>query len=213
MASVGIVDFGSYLPGESIDLGRLELDDDPMINSPLLRPPHSRHYKTPDQPASEMIELAAVPMFEQLGLNPAKNIDIIITNVLLPDKLITGCGAEVAYRLSCRPEWIIDLHNGGCASLPYMLKLAQRLMDAENARSALLCNVQNTAGTIFRQPEFRRKPQSAVPGDGCGVTYVVAGAPSEILGVETLHAPECAGDMDMSTGCARRYWEARLWRA
>jgi 3-oxoacyl-[acyl-carrier-protein] synthase-3 len=208
MGTIGIVDFGSYLPARKLDTSAFELKDDPMSSSPLFQAPRFRHHKEQDQRASEMIELAARPMFERLGLKPSDSIDVIITNVLLPDVPITGCGAEVAHRLGCRPEWIVDLHNGGCAAFPYMLKLAQKLLDGQTARRALLCNVQNTAGTIFSQAELRSMPQAAVPGDGSGVAYVVSGEGSPVLAVEIRHEPQCAVDMDVSASSGRKYWQS-----
>jgi 3-oxoacyl-[acyl-carrier-protein] synthase-3 len=207
MDAIGIVDFGSYLPEKRLDADYFELDDDPLANSPLFRPPQYRHHRHPDQRAAEMAERAARSMFSRLRLDPRECVDVMICNVLLPDVLITGCGAELADRLGCRPEWIVDLHNGGCASFAYMLKLAQKLLDGLPARRALLVNVQNTAGSVFSQPGLRGSPQVAVPGDGCGVAYAVAGAGSPLLGVEARHEPQYAVDMDLTTLCGRRYWE------
>lgn len=206
--SVGIVAFGSYLPERELTSRHFFPDGvEPMGNSPLFKAPETRRHVRRGERASELIERAARPMFERLAVDPATGIDAVITNVLLPDLPITGCGAEVAHRLGCSPEWILDLHNGGCASFPYMLKIARALVRSGDARSVLLCNVQNTAGQVFSQPGLSREPQAAVPGDGCGVAYVTAGGGSPVLAVTTRNDPASAVDMAMSLPDGRRYWE------
>jgi 3-oxoacyl-[acyl-carrier-protein] synthase-3 len=211
VAAIGIVDVGSYLPERVVSLDFFHdggMPVDPMANSPLFKAPTQRHHVAERERAAEMIAAAAGPMFDRIGLQPAGNIDVLLTNTLLPDALITGCGAETAHLLGCRPEWVIDLHNGGCASFAYMLKIAQALVDGGGARTALLATVQNTAGQVYVQPEVRKQPHAAMPGDGCGVAYVRAGAGAPLLGTRVRNTPETARDMGLSAVDGRRYWEA-----
>ena len=207
---VSIVDFGSYLPGPPVGidyfLAGAEPVDDPMANHPLFRKPTTRHHVGPDERAADMIYQAAKPMFDRLGIPPAGNVDMLMTNVLLPDHPITGSGAEAAHLLGCVPDWVVDVHNGGCASLPYMLKMARTIIGSGAANSALLCNVQNTGGQVFTQDEIRTQAHAATPGDGCGVVYVTASEQSPILGVTTYNDPECARDFGFSAS-DRKYWE------
>ena len=209
-----IAGLGSYLPEAVVGIEffyQAGMPPDPMPNSPLLRLPPRRHHVAPGERASTMIERAARPMFDRLGIQPDGNVDVLLTNVLLPDGMFTGCGAETADLLGCTPEWIIDLHNGGCASFPYMLKVAGALAAGGGARTALLATVQNTAGQLFSQPEIRKLPHAALPGDGCGVAYLRAAgdAPgATVLGVQTRHTPATAMDIGVVTTDGRRYWEA-----
>ncbi len=210
MNSVSLVGLGAHLPAAEVGLDFFYGDavpDDPMSNSPLFKLPTTRRHVAPGERAAEMIRAAAAPMFARRGISPAGNVDVLITNVLLPDALFTGCGAEAADLLGCTPEWIVDLHNGGCASFPYMLKLARTLIGAGEARTALVCNVQNTAGSVFAQPGVRGKPHAAVPGDGCGVAYLTEGDHSPVLGVEVRNTPEFAMDLGPVTSDGRRFWE------
>ena len=69
-------------------------------------------------------------------------MDIILTNVSIPDLPFTGCGAEVAKRLGIQPSTVYDLHNHGCVAFVSMIPLAQSLMTTMGAKKALLCNVQ-----------------------------------------------------------------------
>lgn len=209
MAGLSIVDLGSYLPPNAVDVEAFlgEGVADPLAGNPLLRLPATRHHVARDERAAQMVANAARPMFERLQLESASNVDALITNVLLPDIPITGCGEEVSALLGCRPQWVIDLHNGGCASFPYMLKLTQALFDSGAARSAMLCNVQNTAGQVFAQTDVRAQRHAAVAGDGCGVAYVVAGEGSPVLAVETRSDPPRAGDMGLALADGRKYWE------
>ena len=211
---VEIVGLGSYLPATAVGLGffyEAGMPVDPMADSPLLRLPPTRRHVAPGERAAEMIERAARPLFERLGLEPAGNVDALLTNVLLPDGMFTGCGSETADRLGCTPEWLLDLHNGGCASFSYMLKVAGALIAGGGARTALLATVQNTAGQVYSQPEIRKLPHAAVPGDGCGVVYVRAGdgtgPGATVLGVRTRHTPGTALDIGVVTADGRRYWE------
>ncbi|MEV8020006.1 3-oxoacyl-[acyl-carrier-protein] synthase III C-terminal domain-containing protein [Streptomyces sp. NPDC086554] len=210
MQPVGIVDFGSHLP-ENVVTPEFFLDEhapaDPLGNLPLFKVPPTRHHAARDDSAAEWIEKAARPVFERLGREPAGNVDILITNVLLPDELFTGIGAQAAHRLGINPEWIVDLHNGGCASFMYMVRLAQKIMADGSARTALIANVQNIAGRMFAQPDVRKRSHAAVPGDGCGVAYLEAGGPSPVLGVRTRSIPEYALDLGLKTPDGRKFWE------
>lgn len=209
MSALGIVGLGSYLPKTVVDVDFFRdpaAGPDPLANSPLFKAPKERRHVAAGERAAAMVEAAVRPMFERLGGEPA--VDILLTNVLLPDTPFTGCGAEAADLLGLRPEWIIDLHNGGCASLPHMFKLAQTLVDGGGARTALLVTVQNTAGQVFSQPAVRIRPHAATPGDGCGVAYLRVGEGASVLGSRLRHTPSTARDLGPDTGGGRRYWEA-----
>lgn len=172
--------------------------------------PTTRRHVSRDENAADLIERAAHRLIDQLNLNAARDIDILFTNVTLPDQPFTGCGAEVAHRLGARPRWIVDLHNAGCVSFIYMIELAQALMSGGEARGALLCNVQNAAGRVFSHPEVRLTSQAPVPGDGCGVGYVAANSASPVLSVVHRCQGEFAADMTIAAADGRRYWEPGL---
>ncbi|MFK4107754.1 3-oxoacyl-ACP synthase III family protein [Streptomyces sp. NPDC002176] len=208
MQPVGIVDFGSYLPENVVGPEFFHDADapvDPFANAPLFKVPATRHHVAPDERASDMIAKAARPLFERHGGTPA--VDVLLTNVLLPDEPFMGVGAQAAHRLGIDPAWIVDLHNAGCASFMYMLQLAQKLMADGTARTALIANVQNTAGQMFAQSEVRKRPHAAIPGDGCGVALLQAGGGSPILGVRRRNTPEYAVDLGLAASDGRKYWE------
>ena len=209
MTEVSVIAFGSYLPPNVVDTKSFLGADgvDSLAASPRLRLPATRHHVGRDDRAAAMVAAAARPMFAGMDIEPEGNVDVLITNVLLPDIPITGCGEEVCALLGCRPEFVIDLHNGGCASFPYMLKIAQALIESGVAGTALLCNVQNTAGRVFAQSDVRGRRHAAVAGDGCGVAYVVAGDESPLLAVHTRSDPPSAADMGLELADGRRYWE------
>lgn len=208
MHPMSIAAFGSYLPPEVLTVDPAVAAADPMAQSPLFRLPDQRHRIAPTQRAADMVVEAARPMFERLGLEPAGNVDLLITNTLLPDECITGCGAEAAYRLGCDPALVLDLHNGGCGAFPYMLKIARAMISSGEAKTVLLANVQNTAGQLFAQPELSGKQSAAIAGDGCGVAYVTAHGRSPVLGVHVRNTPAFAPDMSPATGDGRKYWAA-----
>ncbi len=169
--------------------------------------PTTRRHIAPDETAANLIERAATRLIDQLGLDVARDIDVLFTNVTIPDQPFTGCGAEVAHRLGARPRWVIDLHNSGCVSFIYMLELARALMSSSDARGALLCNVQDAAGRVFAHPEVRMTSQAPVPGDGCGVGYVAASDESPVLAIVQRCQGEYAADMTIAASDGRRYWE------
>jgi 3-oxoacyl-[acyl-carrier-protein] synthase-3 len=172
--------------------------------------PTTRRHVAPDQSAADMIERAAARLIDEQNLRPAEDIDIVFTNVAVPDQAFTGCGAEIAHRIGARPRWVVDLHNTGCVSFIYMLELARLIMSASDARGALLCNVQNAGGRVYANAEVRLQSQAPVPGDGCGVGYVAASDASPLLCVMHETNGACARDMEAAADDGRRYWEPGL---
>lgn len=152
-----------------------------------------------------MIEAAARSIFDDLGREPAA--DVVLTNVLLPDTPITGAGAETAARLGLSPTTVLDVHNGGCGSFPFMLELTGRLLDGERSRTALIANVQNTAGKVFSQPQVRTRRHALAAGDGCGVALVEMDRGAPVLATVVLHDPSSAADMGLALDDGRLYWE------
>jgi 3-oxoacyl-[acyl-carrier-protein] synthase-3 len=114
----------------------------------------------------------------------------------------------MAHRLGMKPNWVIDLHNGGCAAFVLGLKLARNLLASGEGRTALIAVAQNAAGQIFDQESIRRKAQSAVPGDGAAVGLVALSDVSPILDVECRTYGEFAGDMTIAVDPPRKWWEA-----
>jgi 3-oxoacyl-[acyl-carrier-protein] synthase-3 len=91
-----------------------------------------------------------------------------------------------------------------------MLKLARQILQTTDARSALICNAANAAGRIYDQTEVRKKSHAPIPGDGCGVGYLVADGSSPILDVECRHYEDFADDVSVSVegDTHRSWWEA-----
>ncbi|WP_432746826.1 3-oxoacyl-ACP synthase [Streptomyces sp. JH002] len=211
MRTVSLLEVASYLPPEKVAT-QYFLDhrdpDSPMSDSAMFGAPAFRHHVSRDESAADMIEKAGRVLLDRIGPREASQIDLVITNVLLPDLPITGSGAEITHRLGLRPSWVLDAHNGGCASFIHMLKLARALIGTGQARSALLCNVQNCAGNVMTQSEVRKLPEAVVPGDGCGVAYVAASGESPVLAIETRNLGEYAKDCGVTLSDGRKYWEA-----
>jgi 3-oxoacyl-[acyl-carrier-protein] synthase-3 len=205
MSGVSLLGVASYLPervagNDFFGAGTSE-------RRGMFTAPKTRHQVAPNETAADMIVRASERLVAKLGLVPGADIDVVFTNVALPDQAFTGCGAEVAHRLGCRPRWVIDLHNSGCVSFVYMLELARLFITTSGARGALLCNVQNAAGRVFAQPELRHEAHAPVPGDGCGVGYVAASDRAPILAVVHRCQGEFASDMVAEGADGRRYWQ------
>jgi 3-oxoacyl-[acyl-carrier-protein] synthase-3 len=207
MTTVSLLGTASYLPARIV--GNDFFAAGAATRRGMFTAPTTRRHVRRDETAVEMIEQASRRLFAKLAVDRDRppDVDILFTNVTVPDQPFTGCGAEVADRLGLRPRWVIDLHNTGCVSFIYMIELARTLMVAGEARGALLCNVQNAAGRVFGQAEVRLTSQAPVPGDGCGVGYLAAGETSPVLSVVHRCQPDFARDMSVAAKDGRQYWE------
>ncbi|TSD99282.1 3-oxoacyl-ACP synthase [Skermania sp. ID1734] len=208
---ISLLDVASYLPENrvSTDYFTQFARSDRMAKNVMFRSPTYRHHVAPDETAVDMIERAVAPLIERHGAAAISDVDMLLTHVQLPDNPVLGSGPEVARRLGMRPDWVLDIHNGGCAAFVHLMQLAQQIMQSSNARSALIAVVQNSAGQAFTQSEIRKLAQAPVPGDGCGVGLLVKSSDAPILGIECRTYPEFAGDMNF-TGFPetdRKYWE------
>jgi 3-oxoacyl-[acyl-carrier-protein] synthase III len=206
--TVSLLGVASYLPERVV--GNDFFAPGAASRRGMFTAPTTRRHVAPDESAADMAALAAARLFREHSLDPGRDVDIVFTNVAVPDQAFTGCGAEVAHRIGARPRWIVDLHNSGCVSFVYMLDLARALMSGSDARGALLCNVQNAAGRVFSNPEVRLESPAPVPGDGCGVGFVAASDLAPVLSIVHEHHGEFARDMDAAAADGRRYWEPGL---
>ncbi len=205
MTSVSLMGVASYLP-------ELVIENDFFAAGAAARrgmftAPTTRRHVGPEETAAEMLERASKRLIDNLNLDPHRDIDVVLTNVAVPDQAFTGCGAEVAHRIGSRARWVVDLHNSGCVSFIYMLELARLFLESTDARGALLCTVQNAAGRVFSNPEVRLTSQAPVPGDGAGVGFVAASELRPLLSVVHQIHGECATDMVAVAADGRRYWE------
>lgn len=210
MTTVSLTDVSSYLPANRVPASYFAqyAESDALAESTMFKAPAFRHHIAPDETATDLVERALAPMLERQGADMLAGVDILISHTQLPDLPIHGGGGEIARRLGINPEWLIDLHNGGCVSFVYMMKLAKHLLETTDARSALICAVQNSAGQVFTQEQVRGLPQAAIPGDGCGVGYLTKSGESPILDLECRHYPQFAGEMIGQSEPPRKYWEA-----
>ena len=46
----------------------------------------------------------------------------------MPDMPFYGGGGGIAHRLGMTPNWVLDLHNGGCAAFVLGMKVARQLL-------------------------------------------------------------------------------------
>ncbi len=207
---VSLIDVSSYLPGEPIpaDYYAQFAESDDLRDNVMFRAPKFRHHVAKDESAIDMIERAAAGLIARHGEDVVTGAGVLMTHTQLPDNPVFGCGSGVADRLGMRPEWVLDLHNGGCAVFVLMIKLARQLLATGAGSSALICVAQNTAGQVFDQKKVRSKAQSAVPGDGAAVGLLTVSDRSPVLDVECRTYGEYAADMTISFDVPRKYWEA-----
>jgi 3-oxoacyl-[acyl-carrier-protein] synthase-3 len=209
MTDLSLIATASYLPDAVIGNDFFGADRDDQAIGSMFRGTRRRHHVAPDDTAADMIARAALRMAEREGIDLARDVELILTNVSLPDHPFTGCGARVAGLIGVKPRLVIDLHNTGCVSFVYMMKVAQGLFAGGVARTALICNAQTAAGRVFADPANRHRPQAAVPGDGCGVGFLVANRESPVLAIATRCYPDFADDMQAKSDCGLPYWAPR----
>lgn len=207
---VSLLDVSTYLPGEPIsaDYYAQFADSDDLRDNLMFRAPKFRHHVAPDETAIDMVERAAAGIVDRHGSDILADVDILITHTQLPDMPFYGGGGGMVNRLGMKPNWVIDLHNGGCAAFILGLKLAKQLIASGEGRTALVAVAQNAAGQVFDQVTIRPKAQASVPGDGAAVGLVAASDVSPILDVECRTYGEYAGDMTMSVDPPRKWWQA-----
>ena len=203
---ISLAGFASYLPKTVVDNDFFG-GEDGLPTDGMFRGVKARHHIAADETAVDMIVKAVERLEAKRGTPVMDGVDIILTNVSLPDLPFTGCGAEVARALQVKPMWVYDVHSQGCVSFISMMALAKGLMATSPARRALICNVQTAAGRVFSDERVRQAPQAAVPGDGCGVAIIERGdaCPIEALKVECFG--DNASDMRIASPDGRDWWQ------
>jgi 3-oxoacyl-[acyl-carrier-protein] synthase III len=207
--TVSLVDISTYLPGEPISAEYYAqfADSDELKDNVMFKAPKFRHHVAKDESAIDMVERAAAGLIERHGQDAIANVDVLITHTQLPDQPFYGAGGGIAHRLGMKPNWVLDLHNGGCAAFVLALKVARNLLASGEGQTALIAVAQNAAGQVFDQPTVRRKAQASVPGDGAAVGLVTVSDRSPILDVECRTYGEYAGDMTAQIDPPRKYWQ------
>jgi len=66
--------------------------------------------------ASDHLAQATNTLLERNGLDPKTDIDMILTNVSLPDEPFTGCGAVINKKIKGKIPHVYDIQNTGCIS-------------------------------------------------------------------------------------------------
>jgi 3-oxoacyl-[acyl-carrier-protein] synthase-3 len=146
-------------------------------------------------------------LIERHGQDVIAGVDVLITHTQMPDMPFYGGGGGIAHRLGMKPNWVLDLHNGGCAAFVLGMQVAQSLLSSGEGTSALIAVAQNAAGQIFDQPNIRRKAQASVPGDGAAVGLVTVSDQSPILDIVCRTYGEYAGDMTIAVDPPRKWWQ------
>jgi len=207
--AISLIDVSTYRPGEPIGTEYYAnyASSDELRDNLMFRAPKFRHHIAEDETATDMIERAATGLIERHGHDTIANVDVLITHTQMPDMPFYGGGGGIAHRLGMKPNWVLDLHNGGCAAFVLGLNVARRLLACGQGRTALIAVAQNAAGQVFDQPGVRRKAQAAVPGDGAAVGLVTVSDQSPILDVECRTYGEYAGEMTITIDGSRKWWQ------
>lgn len=201
--SISLIDIEEVMPDNIIPNDYFGEEEKRRTNRMFSGTNERRHIKR-DEFASDYLSSAAKIIIARLGINALSDIDMIVTNVSIPDEPFTGCGAVINKKIGSRAKWIFDIHNTGCISFLYLLDLVKTYMEAKNAKHALICVAQTAGGRIFGQEDTRQLAQAAIPGDGFAVAYVTNNNERPFLTFEFENYPDFSEDMKSS--CNGRYW-------
>ncbi len=198
--------FPENIVKNSFFTGSGKSEDNPMFRGTSER----RHCKRDDMGWDFLVN-ASRKIFDRFGIKPSE-IDLFLANSAMLDIPFTGAGAAWAHKAGAKPRHVYDIHSSGCTSFVFMLELAGILMKSRNIRYALIGNVQTSAGKIFAHPQNIDKPQSVVPGDGCGVALLEASENfGENCGLLLESATRCHGefaeDMNIEKPDGTYWWE------
>src|ERR1700741_3330683 len=151
---VSLIDLSTYLPGEPVGAEYYAqfADSDDLRDNLMFRAPAG--------------------LIERHGQDAITNVDVLITHTQVPDMPFYGGGGGMAHRLGMKPNWVLDIHNGGCAAFVLGLQMVRQLLSSGAGRTALIAIATNAAGQVFDQQTVRPKAQAAVPGDGAAVGLV-----------------------------------------
>ena len=208
--TVSLIDVSTYLPENKVPAewyAKFAGTDD-LRDNLMFRAPEFRRHAAHDESNVDMMVSAAEGLVARHGPDVLADVDVLLTHSQMPDLPIVGGGGELAHRLGMSPEYVIDVHNGGCAAFVLMLKLARQLLATGAGRTALIACAQNAAGKIFEQEQVRKLAQASVPGDGAAVGLLRVSEDSPILDVECRYYGEYAGDMTLTADPPRLWWQA-----
>jgi len=205
--SISLIDVEEFMPINIITNDYFGEEDLRNSNRMFSGTKERRHISRDDL-ASDYLASAGRILVERLSLNAETDIDMIVTNVSIPDEPFTGCGAVVNKKIGAKAKWIFDVHNTGCVSFLYLSDLVHTYMKAHNVRHAMICVAQTAGGRIFGQSDTRQLAQAAIPGDGFAVSYVTNSAERPFLTFEFENYPDFSEDMK-SNCYGRHWWETR----
>ncbi|MGZ3789169.1 MAG: 3-oxoacyl-ACP synthase III family protein [Bacteriovorax sp.] len=205
--SISLIDIEELMP-ETIIANDYFGEEEVRRTNRMFSGTNERRHIGRSELASDYLSMAAKKLITRLGLNEVNDIDMIVTNVSIPDEPFTGCGAVINKKIGAKAKWIFDMHNTGCISFLYLTDLVHSYMQAKNVRHALICVAQTAGGRIFGQEDTRQLAQAAIPGDGFAVAYVTNNEERPFLTFEFENYPEFSEDM--KTNCkGKNWWEAR----
>lgn len=205
--NIGIIDVEELMPEKVVTndyFGQEELRQKNRMFSGSVE----RRHMERNELASDYFVQATEKLIKRQNLNPQTDIDMILTNVSIPDQPFTGCGAVVNKKIGGHAKYIFDLQNTGCISFVYLIELAMTYIQAGKAKNALICVGQTAAGRIFGQEDTRQLAQAAIPGDGFAVAYIAPSEDRKIISIEMKNFAEYSEDMYADFDGAK-WWEAR----
>lgn len=190
MPGLSIIGTGRYLPGRPYtnrDLARVLDTNDEWIRQRTGIV--TRHFCPPGKGASDLALPACRAALESASLSP-RDIDYVLFNTMMPDRLFPGSGTALATQLGCGEVPALDL-KAQCAAMLFGFQIADALLQSGNARRILIVGAEAHAavmpwrdwdileGASERRPEpadweraTRHRGWAIIFGDGAGAIVV-----------------------------------------
>jgi 3-oxoacyl-[acyl-carrier-protein] synthase III len=208
--TVSLIDVSTYLPENRVPAewyaGHAGADN--LRDNPMFAPPAYRHHAAFDESNVDMIERASAGLVARHGPEVLEDVDVLLTHSEMPDLPIVGAGGELAHRLGMTPQWILDVHNSGCAAFVSMLKLAQKLLASGAGRTALIAAAANAAGKVSNRSRSASSPNpwcpATVPRSDCSRCRLRPRC-STSNAASTAKTP---ADMTLAADPPRQWWQA-----
>jgi 3-oxoacyl-[acyl-carrier-protein] synthase III len=183
MPKAQIVDVVGFLP-ERVVANRdlVDLSPDAITSNSFFAGVEERRFASPDYTAAELGARAVKRLLERTGVR-ADELDLLLCSFMLADDLGSGTGPALQHHAGVRNATIMNFDTG-CTSYLSGLTAARAFVEAGLYKRVAVVTSTNF---VSRLPEYQRRPQSWVLGDGASATLVAAGDSSFLSSYERSH--------------------------
>ncbi|HEU4405580.1 MAG TPA: 3-oxoacyl-ACP synthase III family protein [Polyangiaceae bacterium] len=206
MPKAQIVDVVNFMPERVVVNRDLVGDEITSVNSnPFFEGIEERRFASPDYSTVDLAARALGRLLERTGVR-AESLDLLLCSCVLADELGSGTAPAIQHRVGARNATAMNFDTG-CTSYLSGLGVARAFVEAGLYERVAVVTATNF---ISRLPEYQRKRQSWVLGDGASATLVARGDSSFAGAHERAHGEHC-GILQVAPeavgGVRKDYWQ------